>query len=191
MTPPHKICPQCKTPAPLDAGFCGQCGRQYRTQFAPPPASTASPPVDDAAPRSFPIAAPPRAMLRLAQAAVALVAFLGVLLAAGVFSQGNMRAPNTEPQRVPAPVATTGSAPEPPTKSTSAADPDPVTLEAQRVIQRENERLDISAPAGAVAPDGKIHLKGGGAISPAEWEAAHRKLQESPLVRNPPSMPPF
>jgi hypothetical protein len=33
---PHKICPQCQTPADLTASSCARCGRVYHTQFAPP-----------------------------------------------------------------------------------------------------------------------------------------------------------
>lgn len=32
----YKACPQCQTPAPLQAAQCAHCGRHYRTQFAPP-----------------------------------------------------------------------------------------------------------------------------------------------------------
>lgn len=48
MSVPHKICPRCKRPAPLDAAFCAGCGRQYKTNFSAPNDQTilgqASPP---------------------------------------------------------------------------------------------------------------------------------------------------
>lgn len=51
----YKLCPQCKTPAALTAAQCARCGRQYRTQFAPPPNQTiVMPPV-----APMPAAAPP------------------------------------------------------------------------------------------------------------------------------------
>lgn len=36
-SPQQKVCPQCQTPAPVSAGFCGSCGHRYRTQFANTP----------------------------------------------------------------------------------------------------------------------------------------------------------
>lgn len=32
----YKVCPQCQTPAAIDAPQCASCGRVYRTQFAQP-----------------------------------------------------------------------------------------------------------------------------------------------------------
>lgn len=40
MNQPYKVCPQCRTPAALQAPACASCGRQYRTQFAPPLSQT-------------------------------------------------------------------------------------------------------------------------------------------------------
>lgn len=56
----YKVCPQCKTPAALDAPQCASCGRVYRTQFAKgaPPASQAVRPAP-AAPTAPPVAALP------------------------------------------------------------------------------------------------------------------------------------
>jgi hypothetical protein len=47
----QKVCPNCRTPAPIAAAFCGQCQHQFRTQFqgdqtvamAPPPPPPTSP----------------------------------------------------------------------------------------------------------------------------------------------------
>ena len=36
----YKVCPNCKTAAYLNAQVCGACGRQFQTQFAPPPNQT-------------------------------------------------------------------------------------------------------------------------------------------------------
>src|SRR5580700_10799049 len=42
----HKICPKCQSPAPLEATFCGQCGRQYRTKFGAAPNTQYPSPLD-------------------------------------------------------------------------------------------------------------------------------------------------
>jgi TM2 domain-containing membrane protein YozV len=42
QTSSFKACPQCQTPAQIDAPYCGRCGHQFQTQFGnyqQPPAS--------------------------------------------------------------------------------------------------------------------------------------------------------
>ncbi len=34
--PPYKACPQCQTPAQLNASHCSQCGHMFQTQFNAP-----------------------------------------------------------------------------------------------------------------------------------------------------------
>lgn len=87
----HKICPKCRTLAPLDAQYCSNCGHKYRTQFMPPqgPPGPATPPAID--PHSATANAPPSVPSRAARrwlpglagcAAVALVLILWASLAA-------------------------------------------------------------------------------------------------------------
>ncbi len=61
---------------------------------------------------------------------------------------------------------------------------------AKRVITRETPNVGLP-PAGAVSPDGQVHLRSGGSISIEEWNAAKRKLQDNPLLKEPPAPPPF
>lgn len=47
---PEKLCPKCNQRAPLDAGFCVNCGHQFRTRFAAPADQTIMAPPPQAAP---------------------------------------------------------------------------------------------------------------------------------------------
>lgn len=190
MTVPQKQCPRCGTLAPLDATFCGQCGRQYRTQFAPPgdgvshaaPAPVYYAPPPDVAPKL-----PSVWMLRAVQGAVAALVCMAVLVFAGVFRHdGKSSAPvvtsaPAAPQSVP---PSAGQSAE----VRQALSADPIDSEARRVVDRESQKLNLSPP---VSPDGKIHLRSGGTITQEEWDAASRKAQESPVLRQPPTPPPF
>jgi hypothetical protein len=190
MTVSQKQCPRCSTVAPLDATFCGQCGRQYRTQFVPSGASSPSAghapayhaPVPAFAPRT-----PSVTMLRAAQGGVAALACFGVLALSGIFRpDGKSRAPvvtaaPSAPRSVPPAAGLNAEA----RKSLSE---DPIESEARRVVDRESRKLDLPPP---VSQDGRIHLRSGGTISKEEWDAASRKAQESPVLREPPKPPPF
>lgn len=55
---PFKVCPRCQTPAALDAAICGKCGRQYRTQFVPPPDQTQAFAGSPAVPINIPVKRP-------------------------------------------------------------------------------------------------------------------------------------
>ena len=73
-----------------------------------------------------------------------------------------------------------------------AATNDPVMDEAKRVLERERQNLNLPPPAeGVTSADGRVHLRSGGSISREEWEAARRKLNDSPTLREPPALPPF
>ena len=190
MTGSQKQCPRCSTVAPLDATFCGQCGRQYRTQFVPygdsspgvAPAPASHAPVPDFAPRT-----PSVTMLRAAQGGVAALVCFGVLALFGIFRQD---------EKGHAPVVTVApSAPwsVPPSAGLNAEarkslSEDPIESEARRVVDRESRKLDLPPP---VSQDGRIHLRSGGTISKEEWDAASRKAQESPVLRQPPQPPPL
>lgn len=190
MTVSQKQCPRCSAAAPLDATFCGQCGRQYRTQFAPSatggpaamPTPTYSAPVPASAPRAFSVWA-----LRAVQGAVAALVCVSVLVFSGVFRQNGR---GGLPALSAAPAAPTRVAPpgELNAKVRDALREDPIESEARRVVDRESRKLDLPPP---VDSDGRIHLRSGGTISREEWDAASRKAQESPALREPPKPPPF
>lgn len=182
MNAPQKQCPKCGTVAPLDATFCGQCGRQYRTQFTAPDGGA-----PQATPAPFytaPVPAAPRLtsvwMLRAVQGLIAAVACFAVLSFSGVFRNGGKTAPLalSRPTAQQAP-----SAPADQNEQVRRAlSDDPVEAEARRVVDRESKRLDLPPPVGA---DGKIHLRSGGSISKEEWDAASRRAQQSPAYRDP------
>lgn len=52
---------------------------------------------------------------------------------------------------------------------------DPVEAQARQELERLRREFGVgSAPVG---PDGRVHLRSGGSISPEEWERAVRNLQ--------------
>ncbi|HZT44145.1 MAG TPA: zinc ribbon domain-containing protein [Chthonomonadaceae bacterium] len=172
MTMPHKVCPRCQTPAPLEARFCSQCGRQYRTQF---PASSPSSPA--AAPETS-FTAAPRAQTPLLKeillGGTALLVFCVVLFSAIHARQANEPHTLLPPPMPPAgPVGLSGPAEAPAV--------DPLTSEAQHAVERANQRLGLPPP-GSVDAQGRIHLRTGGTISKEEWDAARRKVEQSPLL---------
>jgi hypothetical protein len=91
------------------------------------------------------------------------------------------------------------SATNQPANSSAAANPttgpttgggDPLEDAAKRVISREAPNVG-QPPTGAVSSDGQVHLRSGGSISVDDWNAAKRKLQDNPLLKDPPAPPPF
>ena len=178
MTAPQKICPQCQTPAPLDAAFCRNCGRQYRTQFASgggavtPSASAPSPVPASSLP---PFEAKPQAALspRMMQILVllgAMVVFFSVLALRNTTQHGNTQAPAPLDRRdlpQPPPFA-------PPQVSTSTGN-DSNSETANRSAGQERQTGDPNTPP--VGPDGRIHLQSGGSITREEWEKARRAIQ--------------
>jgi hypothetical protein len=76
------------------------------------------------------------------------------------------------------------------TQPTATAGGDPLEEAARRAINREAPNVGLPPPA-ITSPDGQVHLRTGGSISPEEWNAARAKLKESPLLRDPPAPPPF
>jgi hypothetical protein len=190
MTVPQKQCPRCGAVAPLDATFCGQCGRQYRTQFVPPTdgAFHAAPaPVYNAPPPDFTPRTPSVWMLRAVQGAVAALVCIAVLAFSGVFRHDGK---NAGPAMTSAPAAPQSAVPatDQSAEVRKALSNDPIDSEARRVVDRESQKLNLPPPVSA---DGKVHLRSGGTISQEEWNAANRKLQDSPLLRQPPTPPPF
>jgi hypothetical protein len=112
---------------------------------------------------------------------VAVIAFLAVFYGLGVSRPSEEAAPVVKPplpSSVPLPDSTSTPAP---------ASADSITAQAQREIERARQDYNLPAPtSGVVSPDGKVHLRGGGTLRPDEWEAARRKLQDSPILRQPP-----
>ncbi|HXG24100.1 MAG TPA: hypothetical protein VNJ09_06045 [Chthonomonadales bacterium] len=53
---------------------------------------------------------------------------------------------------------------------------DPVEVQARQELERLRREFGVgTAPVG---PDGRVHLRGGGSISPEEWERAMRSLEK-------------
>lgn len=194
----HKICPRCQTPAPLDAAFCGQCGRQYRTQFVPPQAPPVAPnasPRFAAAQGTFPQEAfAPRgnAVSRPAQWLAALVvAVLAFFLVYWLVGRRPGVSSPLPPRTASNPASTERAArvAAPPDAETEArravSETDPVTAQAQREVERAKRDLGLPPPADSVSPDGRIHLRSGGTIRKDDWDKARQGLQNSPLFKEP------
>lgn len=189
MATPQKICPRCRALAPLDAGFCGQCGHQYRTQFtAPPVVLPQAAPAYASAAFPDPVSAVPRRPLQwLAVAGIAALTFALVFWFAGrrngaapsAPSSGYIRQAST-PQRVSVPSEEDSAA-----RRALDAEADPVTAQAQREVERAKRDLGLPPPAAAVTPDGRIHLRSGGTIRKEEWDRARSSLESSPLFKEP------
>ncbi len=187
MSAPQKQCPQCAELAALDAAFCGQCGRQYRTQFVPPSASDGSS-GGFAVMEPFTSGKPAVWLVRSSQAAVALLVCLTVLMLSGVFRR--QAKPGLPEVTAVAGAHRSVSLPEDlPSAARRALSDDPVETAARRAVERESQKLDLAPPK--VSEDGKIHLRSGGTVSKEEWEAARRKAEESPILREPPKPPPL
>ena len=129
--PQFKSCPRCQTAAPLNAGFCGQCGRQYRTTFpAATPDSNTSVPVS----RRSPVG-----RLVVFLAVIAILAGAGTVLLLrghGMAARPVSRAQSTasiptssaaDGRTGTTAVSTTGSAPANPAGSTPAGTQPPPT----------------------------------------------------------------
>jgi hypothetical protein len=185
----HKICPKCQSPAPLEATFCGQCGRQYRTQFVTPSVSTPNterpphgtvqtPNTRHPAPASIPAA----------------ILVMSVIVAALILMVAHRNRPGEYTVQTPRSVERPLAAPQLPTDSDAAGmvkhGEDPIEEEAKRVVERDNARLQNSPPATAVGPDGRVHLRGGGSITKEQWDDANRRLRNSPEFRDPMPPPP-
>ncbi len=191
----HKICPKCQTPAPIEATFCGQCGRQYRTQFAAAEQQSyltehRTPELQTPGPElltpNFQRLSP-----YVAAAIVVLSAVVAILIL--MLSHRGKPGENTtnltmgHPLVAPLPLAHSSSM--------SAADmvkqgEDPIEEEARRTLERDNAQLQTEPPASSVGSDGRIHLRGGGSITREQWDDANRRLRKSPAFRDPMPPPP-
>ncbi|HZP83484.1 MAG TPA: hypothetical protein VFB21_17700 [Chthonomonadaceae bacterium] len=167
-------CPRCRANNFVGQAQCWQC-RAPLPQQAVPARMPAAPPV--------PFAPPPRHanLVWLLLPIVAVIAFLAVFYGLGVSRPSEEAAQVVKP---PLPASDLPPASSPTSAPVSA---DPITAQAQREIERARQDYNLPAPApGVVSPDGKVHLRGGGTLRPDEWEAARRKLQDSPILRQPP-----
>lgn len=186
MENPRKLCPQCQTPAPVEAGFCGRCGHQYRTQFAPNAAPSQANP---------PLALQKRgAALQKSGGATPFLGVLVTLIALGSFGfvvWVGTRPKQAQPDervavRVPtsAPAAKSAPQEEGGDQASKRAGLDPVEAEARRALERAKRNIDI--PLADTTPkdsDGRIHLRGGGSVGKEDWDAARRAVQNSPLTK--------
>lgn len=107
--------------------------------------------------------------------------------------------PSADPEAAGAPDGPAPSAPQAPQPAaspsapqvtpTASSDGGRTAMEdtARGLIQRS--RSGLASPGGPVSSDGKVHLANGGEISPEQYNEARRKLQESPILHQPPASP--
>lgn len=130
----------------------------------------------------------------LTMAGAALLTFVVVLFAALSMQRRPAVTPDTSSTSAPAASSATSPIPSNPAVSPDTTAPpalssDPVTAEAQKAVEKANRQLGLPPPSGSVDKQGRIHLKSGGTISKEEWEAARRKVEQSPLLGNQTSVP--
>jgi len=118
--------------------------------------------------------------------AVGLGMFLVVWIAAGRIHNGS------EVGR-PAPQAPTAVA-TPASNETESArqvigEDDPLVAESKRLIDHETRHAGIEQTP--VSADGRVHLRGGGSISPEQYRDAQRRVNDSPVIRSPTPPPPM
>ena len=193
-------CPNCHANNFVGPPQCWQCGAPLSSAGAVRPQQAVRPP---AAPHPLPAASPgqPPPSSAFARAAerphpllligIAMLAFVAVLFVVRARSASSLPSapPGREVQETlrPNPDLSAQSAPN---NSPDAGAVDPVEEAARRAISREAPNIGLPPPP-TVSPDGKVHLRTGGAISPDEWNEARRKLQGNPLLKEPPLPPPF
>lgn len=168
-------CPRCRANNFQGQAQCWQCRAPLPQQAAPVRMPAAQPVL---------FAPPPRRanLVWLLLPVVAIIAFLAVFYGVGVSRPAEEAAPVVKPTPMPSSGLPPVSASTPASVSS-----DPITAQAQREIERARQDYNLPAPTpGVVSPDGKVHLRGGGTLRPEEWEAARRKLQDSPILRQPP-----
>ncbi len=186
----HKVCPQCSTAAPVDAVFCAACGRQFRSQFVPPP-SVEHPPEYAA---SQPVS--PRGMWLAIVGMAAVVAVLVIMLNARQHSTVSRTEHNSPLDSSVAAQSRGGeqglgsrhSGTD--NASQDAGKPAGDLLEdaARREIDKASMRIPGAATPEVSPSDGRVHLRGGGSISKEQYEETARKVQSSRII--PEGMPP-
>jgi len=174
-----KICPQCKTIAPLDAAFCAQCGRQYRTQFA-----TAQQPKTDI----DPVSPDAQTQAHLNESPSLLGLIVGILCIACLVAIGILKVNKHTGPLVTGGTAgksaTMGLPQKPPAgnseRSSQTGPEDPKSLAGQ-----ETGSGDHAQPK----EDDTIPLRGGGSITKKQWEEAAGRVRDSGFGVDPPPPP--
>lgn len=179
MSAPYKECPRCGTAAPLDAAFCGSCGRQYRTQFASP--ALVQPPAESAQAQpgtEIASAAPPQTRQPGVWPAVVLAAAVAFSSVLWLGLSRRPRAPQASGAGAPSPTASA----QPAREAASPALQDPIRETARQEVEKARDEGIV--PAAPPTADGRIHLRSGGTISRDEWDAAQRKVATDPLFKD-------
>ena len=196
-------CPQCRANNFQGQARCWQCNALLAQQANArmPQASVSRPmqtpqrgtaPVMPGQGAAFAPRMPSRAGIAVLCIGVALLAFWVVFRV----GSGHQESLTATPKSPLPPMATmnpqSASSEATPNPQATPESSDPLMSEAQRVLARERRNLDLAPPPNAAKDaNGRIRLRSGGSISPEEWEAARRKVQQSPVANEPPAPPPF
>lgn len=62
---------------------------------------------------------------------------------------------------------------------TASDDPDPIVDESRRLIDSASRHAGLPPPP--TSPDGMVHLRGGGSITPEQYLDAERHVEDSPV----------
>jgi hypothetical protein len=112
--------------------------------------------------------------------------FLVVWVAAGRLRSGEEVA-RPAPQ-APASAAAPGSNETEAARSVIGED-DPLVAESKRFIDHESRHAGLDQTP--VSSDGRVHLRGGGSITPEQYRDAQRRVNDSPVIRAPIPAPPM
>lgn len=189
----HKICPNCKSPAPLEAAHCGHCGREYRTQFIS--GSLQAPSMAGPTGKLHSTQTGDRSALSdtrvISVSIVVMAGLVAVLILAVIHRSRRAEVVGSAVPRSARSAQRISSAPgERDAANMVKNGNDPVQEEAKRMVERETSRLQSEPPANSVGADGRIHLRGGGSITKEQWEDANRRLRSSPQFSDPMPPPP-
>lgn len=157
----HKLCPRCNTPARIEAAFCNNCGRHYRTKFA---AENAQANTEG----TLPPGSPGRPSYSTGVIAFALLLLL-LLVGAVIHRRQSDQLPSV-PQ-FSAPGAQNMRAPVQEPEHDLDAEPAP------------------STPDTTSEGDDRIQLRGGGSITRSQWEEAQRHVENSGVPVEAPAQP--
>jgi hypothetical protein len=182
----HKICPKCKSPAPLEATYCGQCGRQYKTRFVGtlPPAidsPTSGGSIDARSVSALNAERPtPNTGRRTPNLSVAIVV-MSVVVAALILTVVQRGRTGFYSSKSSSSVDQPAALPRSRSEQAAADLESPADDRGSEVpthtLEPDNLGPLNAPPAGAIGPDGRIHLRGGGSITREQWDEANRRIR--------------
>ena len=117
---------------------------------------------------------------------VGIGVFLAVWFVAGR-PRGNEEVLRSEPG--PSRAVSSPATADQPLERTAAEIDDPIVDESKRFIDHESRHAGLPQPP--TGSDGRVHLRSGGSITTDQYRDAQRRVNDSPVIRNPIPPPPM